>query len=85
MDLSFLSTFLGGILGIGLPVSQELQQHIEWILIPVAVQIIISFFVEKKYHETKYAQILVTLAGAIAVTGTRVCSSSVRRPNPPAT
>jgi hypothetical protein len=26
----------GNILGIGLPVSQELQRHIEWILIPVA-------------------------------------------------
>jgi hypothetical protein len=69
MDLSFFGTFLGGILGIGLPVSQELQQHIEWILIPVAVQIIISFIVEKKYHDTRYVQILVTLAGAIAVTG----------------
>ena len=59
----------GNILGIGLPVSQELQRHIEWILIPVAVQIIISIVVEKKYREHKYVQTLVTLAGAVAVTG----------------
>src|SRR5690349_17862568 len=69
MDLSFFGAFLGGILGIGLPVSQELQQHIEWVLIPVVVQIVISFIVEKKFHEVRYAQILVTLAGAVAVTG----------------
>jgi FtsH-binding integral membrane protein len=65
MDLAVL----GSILGIGLPVSQELQQHIEWIIIPVALQIVISFIVEKKFHEVRYAQILVTLAGAVAVTG----------------
>jgi hypothetical protein len=69
MDLSFFGAFLGSIFGIGLPVSQELQRHIEWIAIPVAVQIIISFIVEKKYHEVRYAQTLVTLAGAVAVTG----------------
>jgi len=62
-------TSFGNILGIGLPVSQGLQRHIEWILIPVAVQIIISIVVEKKYREHKYVQTLVTLAGAVAVTG----------------
>jgi hypothetical protein len=61
MDFSFF--------GIGLPVSQELQRHIEWILLPVAVQIIASLLVEWKFRGKKYAQVFVTLAGTIAVTG----------------
>jgi hypothetical protein len=63
------TSFFGSILGIGLPVSEGLQRHIEWILIPVAVQVIISIVVEKKYRDLKHVQILVTLAGAVAVTG----------------
>jgi hypothetical protein len=59
----------GSILGIGLPVSEGLQRHIEWILIPVVLQIIISIVVEKKYRERKHVQTLVTLAGTVAVTG----------------
>lgn len=59
----------GSILGIGLPVSQQLQQHVEWILLPLATQIVISFLVERKYRHKRYVQTLVTLAGAIGVTG----------------
>ncbi len=59
----------GSILGIGLPVSQQLQQHVEWILLPLAAQIIISYLVERKYRHKRYVQTLVTLTGAVSVTG----------------
>jgi hypothetical protein len=56
-------------LGIGLPISEGLQQHVEWILLPVALQIAITFFVERKFRDKKYVQVLITLTGAVAVTG----------------
>jgi hypothetical protein len=65
MDMSFFGNLLGG----GLPVSQQLQQHVEWILIPLAIQIIVSYVVERRYRHKRHVQTLVTLAGAVAATG----------------
>src|SRR5262245_26539576 len=62
----------GGVLqglALGLPISETFKAIVPGILAAIVAQAIVSFFIERKFHENRSVQIGVVLLAALATTG----------------